>query len=242
MDIILDVKDIIAGYGAEDIILKGISFKLERGKKYCIIGPNGAGKTTLLRVLFGIPPSQLMKGDIIFENENITNLNCKERILKGISHLLQGRSVFPLMTIEENLEMGAYVREDKEKVMEDIESIYKILPILEEKRKEYGGNLSGGQRRMLSLGICLIQRPKLLMLDEPSLGLQPSILDDVYREIDRINKEEEVTMLIVEQNAYIGLKESEYGMVMVSGEIIFQGKSEDLLNNDEVKRVYVGVY
>ena len=242
MEQLLQVKDIVAGYSQQDIVLNGVSFNINKGEKLCIIGPNGAGKTTLLRILFGQSPAILLNGQVIFKNEDITNLTCKERISRGISHLLQGRSVFPLMTIEENLEMGAYLREDKDQVWEDIHRIYNILPILDEKKKEFGGNLSGGQRRMLSLAICLMQRPQLLMLDEPSLGLQPSILDDVYREIDRLNKEEDITMLIIEQNAFIGLNESDNALVLAAGKIVYQGTSQEMLNNDEVKKVYVGVY
>jgi branched-chain amino acid transport system ATP-binding protein len=239
---ILQVKDIVAGYSQQDIVLNGVSFSIKKGEKLCIIGPNGAGKTTLLRILFGQSPAILLSGQVIFKNEDITNFPCKERITRGISHLLQGRSVFPLMSVEENLEMGAYLREDKDQVWEDIHRIYNILPILEEKKKEFGGNLSGGQRRMLSLAICLMQRPQLLMLDEPSLGLQPSILDDVYREIERLNKEEDITMLIIEQNAFIGLNESDHALVLAAGKIVYQGLSQEILDNEDVRKVYVGVY
>ena len=233
----LGVERLFAGYDSEDII-KGVSFQVEKFRKTCIIGPNGSGKSTLFKALFGALLAR--RGKVFYEGEDITNLSPHERISRGISYVIQGRNVFPAMTVQENLEMGAYLRKDASEVERDMTEILEKFPILNSKRKEYAGNLSGGERQVLTLAMGLIQRPKLLLIDEPSIGLQPSSLEYVYEEMERINKEQEITLVIIEQNARRGLIFADYAFVLDLGRIAFRGTAEEILNDEEVRRLYVG--
>ena len=234
---ILEVEDLSAGYYSEEII-SGISFKIEELAKTCIIGPNGSGKSTLFKTLFGELP--VKRGKILYEKEDVTNLGPQERISRGMSYVIQGRNVFPAMTVQENLELGAYLRKDASKVREDIAEIYGKFPILKQKTKEYAGNLSGGERQVLTMAMGLIQKPRLLLIDEPSVGLQPSSLEHVYEEMERINKEEKITLLIIEQNARRGLAFADYAFVLDLGKIAFRGTAEEVLGNEKVRRLYIG--
>jgi len=233
----LEAKEVVSGYTKELDILNRVSLKVEEGQMVSIIGPNGAGKSTLLKTIFGL--LQARHGRISFEDENITNMSPSDLLRKGISFVPQGRNLFPLMTLRENLELGAYIRTDKKGIESDIERIYEMLPILKERRNQKAGSLSGGEMQMLEMGRALLLSPKLMLIDEPSLGLAPMMAHEVFDKIEEI-REKGTNILIVEQNADKSLKMSDYAYVLEMGRNRTEGPAEQIRNDDEIKRLYLG--
>lgn len=230
------MRDVHAGYGDIEV-LKNISIRAEQGEIVSIIGANGAGKSTLLKTIFGIlKPS---KGSILFEGEDITHEAAIERLKRGLSYVPEGRSNFPAMTVEENLEMGAYIRNVSQEIAPEIDALCERFPILNEKRYTNAGNLSGGQQQMLEIAIALMLRPKVLLIDEPTLGLAPILVTEVFKELQRINSSG-TTIVLVEQNAKRALEISNFAFVLELGSIRFEGKADDLARNEEIIEAYLG--
>lgn len=234
-DIILELRDYVTGYGESDIV-RGVSVGIRRHEIACVIGPNGAGKSTLFKGIFGLLKAR--QGGIFFEGSAITNLAAREILKKGISYVPQGRCNFPAMTVRENLEMGAFSRDD-EKVDGDIQGIMEKFPVLRGKAKEMAGNLSGGEQQILEMGMALLLHPKLILLDEPSLGLAPKTTELVFEKIRDINADG-TTVVIVEQNARRALSISHHAIVLELGRKRFEGSGEEIMQNEEVKRLYLG--
>lgn len=232
----LKVDSISVRYGNIKAI-HDLSFEVQEGEMVSLIGANGAGKTTTLKTLSGLlcPYS----GHIEYMGRRIDGLSPAEVVKAGISHCPEGRMVWPEMTVLENLEMGAYMRRDKYKIKEDLERVYAHFPILKERTRQLAGSLSGGEQQMLAIGRALMSRPKLLLLDEPSLGLAPILVQETAGIIKEIHQEG-TTILLVEQNAYLALKMSDRGYVLETGKIVFHGKTKDLLQDERVKRAYLG--
>ncbi len=232
---LLAVERIRAGYNEEVDILQGVSLQVEQGQIVAIIGPNGAGKSTLLKAIFGILHPK--EGRVVFDGEDITGLPPETVVRKGMSYVPQVRNVFPSLTVQENLEMGAFIRRDG--FFERIEEIYRMFPDLREKRHQRVGRLSGGQRQMVAMGRALMLDPKLLLLDEPSAGLAPAMVEMVFEKIREINRRG-VAVLIVEQNAKEALKFSDHGYVLAMGRNALDGPGQELLRNEEVAKLYLG--
>ncbi len=211
--------------------------KVEEGQMVSIIGPNGAGKSTIFRTLFGFLPAR--KGNVYFNGEEVTNLPPPDLLRRGITFVPQGRHVFPLMTVKENLELGAYIRRDRRGVRRDIERVYALFPLLKERSRQKGGSLSGGEMQILEMGRAMLLNPRLMFLDEPSLGLSPIMANEVFDKIEEI-KAAGSTILIVEQNADRSLKMSDYAYVLETGQNKYEGPAEEIRNNEEVKRLYLG--
>lgn len=216
--------------------LKGISLEVEQGKIVTILGANGAGKTTTMKTIAGIIKPK--NGTVEFLGEDITGLRADQLVKKGISLVPEGRAILSSMTVMENLEMGAYHRNDKE-IGKDIEEVMKHFPILKERKSQLGGTLSGGQQQMLAIARAILSRPKLLLLDEPSMGLAPLIVADIFKIIREI-KDAGTTVLLVEQNAKQALKIADYGYVMETGKVIINGKAADLLQDPRIVEAYLG--
>ncbi len=236
-EIVLQLENLHVYYGAIHAI-KGINVKVPKGKIITLIGANGAGKTTTLSTIAGLVKAKT--GKVIFEGKNITNKAAHIVNRMGIALVPEGRRIFPGLTVYENLMMGAYNRKDKEGIEKDLEWIFQLFPRLKERTKQLGGTLSGGEQQMLAISRALMSRPKLLMMDEPSLGLAPILVEEVFEVIKKIN-EEGTTILLVEQNALGALKISHYGYVLETGSIVLEGPSSELLENDMVRRAYLGV-
>jgi branched-chain amino acid transport system ATP-binding protein len=217
--------------------LKGISLDVETGEIVCLIGANGAGKSTTLMTISGVLVP--VEGEVFFEGRSITGVRPDNIVAMGICQVPEGRMIFPLLSVMENLDMGAYLRRDREGVKKDIDRIYELFPILYDRRKQHGGTLSGGEQQMLAIARALMARPKLLLLDEPSLGLAPIIVDAIFEIIRQIN-EEGTTILLVEQNAQIALQISHRGYVLETGEIVLADTSSGLVKNEKVRKAYLG--
>lgn len=231
----LEVSDLNSGYGRIEI-LKGLSLKVPAGQIVTLIGANGAGKTTSLMTLSGIVP--VRKGHIRFEGSSIEKLAPDERVKLGIVQVPEGRRIFSRMTVEENLDLGAYLRCDRE-VRKDKEELLELFPILKDRTKQLAGNMSGGEQQMLAMARALMARPRLLLLDEPSLGLAPKMIDTVFQLIRRINQRG-ITVLLVEQNAWKALEIASHAYVIESGKIKLEGPGKELLTNPVVKQLYLG--
>lgn len=231
---ILEIKDLSVNFGGIKAV-NDISFYVEKGKIITLIGANGAGKSTILRSIAGtVKPKN---GEIIFENENILGLSPDKIVSRGVTLVPEGRKVFPNLTVLENLKIGAYLRKDN--LSDDIEYIYSLFPRLKERHWQLAGTLSGGEQQMLAVGRALMARPKLIMMDEPSLGLAPLVVKDIFNIIKTIN-ESGITVLLIEQNANMALKIADYGFVIETGNIILSGTGEELLKNESVKEAYLG--
>lgn len=233
---LLSVKDLNVSYGAIHA-LHGISFNVEKGSIVSLIGANGAGKTTTLQAISHIIPHT--DSEILFEDNNITNLKAHKIVERGISQVPEGRRVFASMTVKENLEMGAYTVNEADKIAEDFENVYTRFPRLKERRKQIAGTLSGGEQQMLAMGRALMSRPKLLMLDEPSMGLAPLLVEEIFDIIKTVNNDG-ITILLVEQNAHMALSIADYAYVLETGYVKVEGSAKDMLNNAEVKKAYLG--
>lgn len=233
---LLEVKDLSVNFGVIRA-LKGISFTINKGEIVTLIGANGAGKTSTMNAITGVVKSQ--SGEIIFKGSSISNLNPADIVKKGISMSPEGRQVFPQMTVRENLELGAYTVKDKEMLKNGIENAYELFPILKKREDQYAGTLSGGEQQMLAIARALMANPKLLLLDEPSLGLAPLIVQDLFNLILKI-RDMGTTVLLVEQNARMALSISDRGYVLETGKIVLEGKGKDLMNNPKVIDAYLG--
>lgn len=234
---ILEAHDIVAGYGSGPNILKGVSLQVEEGTTYCIIGPNGAGKSTFLKVIAGLLPPR--EGEILYRGDSVTKLRTDERLREGICFVPQHRSLFPDMTVRENLRMGGYVLPNQQEVQERMRAVFDMFPILEEKRSQQAKTLSGGQQQILSIGRALILRPTLIMLDEPTLGLAPKISRQIFEAVE-VLKQAGMTVLIVEQNARMGLETADYGIVLDLGKNSFEDEAAKVLSNPRIQELYLG--
>jgi branched-chain amino acid transport system ATP-binding protein len=233
----LEVKNISAAYGMVQI-LHDVNFRVEDKEIVSIIGPNGAGKTTLVKTIMGFLKPQT--GTVKFKGENVENLSTYQIVKKGLTMIPEGREIFPRMTVEENLLLGAYTIKDKTKLKETKERMYDIFPVLKKKEKAQAQTLSGGEQQMLVICRSLMSNPQMLILDEPSLGLAPIIVEKVLDTVRTIN-EEGVTVLLVEQNIHDSLEVADRGYVLEEGKIILEGKSKELLSNSHIKEVYLGL-
>ncbi|MCY3573137.1 MAG: ABC transporter ATP-binding protein [Chloroflexi bacterium] len=233
---LLEVKDIHTYYGNIHA-LKGISFEVDSGEIIALIGSNGAGKTTTLRTISGLMAPR--EGSIIYGGREISAMRADLLVLRGISMVPEGRGVFAKLTVEENLDMGAYIRSDG-RVAEDLNSGYAMFPRLKERRKQFAGTLSGGEQQMLAIARALMSKPRLLLLDEPSMGLAPVLVDVVFEAIQRIASEG-VTILLVEQNAHMALQIADRGYVLQSGEVAFSDTAASLQRNEIVQKTYLGI-
>jgi branched-chain amino acid transport system ATP-binding protein len=236
-DAILSVRNLESYYGPITAI-RGVSFDVKPGQIVTILCANGAGKTTVLKSVCGAMEPQ--KGTVTFGGRSITGREPEWVARNGMAHVPEGREIFPFMTVKGNLLMGAYARKDKQEIERDIEMVYGYFPILKERASSAAGYLSGGQQQMLAIGRGLMARPKLMLLDEPSLGLSPLLTKEIFGIIRRLNQEQGVTMLLVEQNANMALKTAHYGYVLETGRIVLEGDCGRLIENDDVREFYLG--
>lgn len=235
----LEIKDLQVKYGVIPA-LKGISLKVEPGEAVALIGANGAGKTTTLHAISGIVKKA--GGSVIFDGKDITNSPAHEIVSMGISQVPEGRGIFSNLTVYENIKLGAYLRKDEKGISEDIQKVYDLFPRLEERKTQLAGTLSGGEQQMLAIGRALMAKPKLLLLDEPSMGLAPIVVETIFRTIKKINRESSMTILLVEQNAQMALYAAHRAYVMETGEIVTTGTSKELKANDEIRKSYLGLH
>jgi len=233
---LLEVRRLEVAYGGIKAV-RGLDLQVGRGELVCLIGANGAGKSTTLRAICGLAP--LAGGDILYDGASIAGLPSYMLVRRGLVMVPEGRGIFGQLTIEENLAMGGYSRRDAEGVRQDTEEVFKLFPRLAERRKQSAGTLSGGEQQMLAMGRAIVARPRLLLLDEPSMGLAPLMVERVFEVIRRVAGEG-VTILLIEQNARLALETSQRGYVMESGQIILQGPSAGLLNDPKVRAAYLG--
>jgi branched-chain amino acid transport system ATP-binding protein len=234
---LLEIRDLILRYGRIDA-LHGISLTVGEGEVVALIGANGAGKTTTMRAISGLRP--VAQGSIIFDGEDITRLRADLRVIRGICQSPEGRGVFPGMTVLENLDMGAYTRRDAAGIAADLDRVFGLFPRLAERRKQAGGTLSGGEQQMLAVGRALMSRPRLLLLDEPSMGLAPMVIQQIFDIITEINQQG-TTILLVEQNAQQALSRAHRAYVLETGRIVKEGTGQQLLHDPAVKDAYLGV-
>ena len=235
---VLKLLNVESAYGPIKAI-RGVSLIVHQGQIATVLGSNGAGKTTILKTISGIIDPH--KGHVWFEGEEIQQKDPDWVVRRGISHVPEGREVFPLLTVRENLLMGAYTRADKDGVARDMERMYGYFPILKERAGQEAGQLSGGQQQMLAIARALMSKPKLLLLDEPSLGLAPKLVKEIFEIIKRVNGEEGTTMLLVEQNAAIALETAHFGYVLEVGRIVMEDTCERLLQKEDIKEFYLGM-
>jgi branched-chain amino acid transport system ATP-binding protein len=237
----LKVKNINTYYGQVHA-LKNVSLHLSEGEIVTLIGANGAGKTTILNSISAVVPPE--SGEIIYEGVNVTNLSPDKIVEMGISQVPEGRQVFKPLSVEENLELGAYLRfrkrEGRGAIKKDLDSVFDLFPVLRERRRQMAGTLSGGEQQMLAMGRALMAKPRLLLLDEPSMGLAPLVVQEIFAVIDNLRSEKRTTVLLVEQNAKIALKTADRGYVLETGKVILEGIAAELLENNEVQRAYLG--
>jgi branched-chain amino acid transport system ATP-binding protein len=234
----LKIRDLHVNYGGIKA-LRGISLDVPEGKIITLIGANGAGKSTTLRSISGLV--RVASGKIIYQNTDVTNMATRSIVKKRVILAPEGRRVFPDMTVEENLKMGAYLRKDQSGIRADFDYVYSLFPRLQERKLQLAGTLSGGEQQMLAVARSLMARPRLLMMDEPSLGLAPLIVKDIFETIEKINKEDGVTILLIEQNAHVALSISDYAYVMETGTIGLEGVPSILLSNKKVQALYLGM-
>jgi len=232
----LEIRDLHVSYGGIRA-LKGVDLTVEEGQIVTLIGANGAGKSTTLRAISGLQRPQ--SGSILYGGEELVGLPAKEIVRRGIIHVPEGRRVFPDMTVAENLKLGAFLRTDKGGIADDMDYVHSLFPRLKERSWQLAGTLSGGEQQMLAVGRALMSRPKVLMMDEPSLGLAPLIVKDIFSIIRRVNADG-ITVLLIEQNANAALRVADYGYVLETGTIALTGTGEELLRNESVREAYLG--
>lgn len=232
----LKVEEVNVAYGNIHA-LRDISFEVKKGEIVTLIGANGAGKTSILNTLSGIVASQT--GSITLEDKSITNIEPHKLVRLGLAHVPEGRRVFAQMTVEENLQLGAYISSDKKEIAKDISYMYERFPRLKERRKQLAGTMSGGEQQMLAIGRALMCRPEIILMDEPSMGLAPILVQEIFDIIQEINRSG-TTVLLVEQNAHMALQIADRAYVLETGRIVLTGAGKDLLHNEEVKKAYLG--
>jgi branched-chain amino acid transport system ATP-binding protein len=235
-DTVLDVKGLRGGYGPIQV-LHGLDFSVADGEVVVILGANGAGKTTTLRAVSGMIKTE---GSVSFRGEDIAGKSSADIVRLGVAHVPQGRGTLPELSVEDNLRVGAYVRKDKE-VEADMKRWFEVYPVLHDRRTQRAGSLSGGEQQMLAVSRALMSRPDLLLLDEPSLGLAPLIVQDLFARFHQINQDTGTTMLVVEQNAQLALGIADRGYVLESGTISIEGPADQLMNDDAIRKAYLGV-
>ncbi len=233
----LFVKDLEAGYG-EMQVLWGVSLEVRKGTITTILGPNGAGKTTTLRAIFGL--NSPWKGVVEFDGKDVTYMPPHRKVEEGMTMVLEGRHLFPSMTVEENLMLGAYTKHAEERLEDSLDLVYTLFPRLKERKKQKAGTMSGGEQQMLAIARALMTAPKLILMDEPSQGLAPKLVAEVFETISKL-KDEGLTILLVEQNAFASLEISDYAYVLGEGMVVAEGTVDEIRDSDVVKRAYVGV-
>lgn len=232
----LEIKDLEVYYGMIQAI-KGVSFEVNEGEVIALIGANGAGKTTILHTITGLLEAK--KGTVTFDGKDITKVPAHRIVTMGMAHVPEGRRVFSNLTVFQNLKMGAYTRKDKTEIEESLKTVYKLFPRLEERQNQLAGTLSGGEQQMLAMGRALMSHPRIILMDEPSMGLSPIFVNEIFDIIKKVSAGG-TTVLLVEQNAKKALSISDRGYVLETGNIVLSGKSDELLNNDSIKKAYLG--
>ena len=235
---LLQLNNVESAYGPVRAI-RGVSLRVQRGQIATVLGSNGAGKTTVLKTISGILDPR--KGSVHFKGENITAMDPAHIVQRGLVHVPEGREVFPLLSVRDNLVMGAYTRSDRDGVARDMETAFGYFPILRERASQPAGLLSGGQQQMLAIARALLSNPELILLDEPSLGLSPKLTQEIFEIVLRINRERGTTLLVVEQNANMALNVADYGFVLESGRIVMEDTCARLLEKDDIKEFYLGL-
>lgn len=234
----LRLENVQAGYG-NILALKNVSLNIQEGEIITLIGANGAGKSTTLMTISGVVPCR--SGKIFFKDKEIQKKSSDDIVKIGLCQVPEGRHIFPQLTVKENLDMGAFLRNDKAEIKKDMDYVFSLFPILAERRNQDGGTLSGGEQQMLAMSRALMARPQLLLLDEPSMGLAPLVIKQIFEIIKQINKENNTTIFLVEQNANQALHIADRGYVIENGEITLTGPAKDLLSNQEVQKAYLGI-
>ncbi|HIY56229.1 MAG TPA: ABC transporter ATP-binding protein [Candidatus Dorea merdavium] len=232
----LTIKDLEVYYGVIQAI-KGVSFEVNQGEVIALIGANGAGKTTILHTITGLLAPK--NGSVVFEGKELTKMPAHKIVSLGMAHVPEGRRVFADLSVYENLRMGAYTRKDRNEIEETMEKVYQRFPRLKERRNQMAGTLSGGEQQMLAMGRALMSKPKILLMDEPSMGLSPIMVNEIFSIIQEVS-DSGTTVLLVEQNAKKALSIADRGYVLETGNIVLEGKASDLLNNDSIKKAYLG--
>lgn len=233
----LEVRDLHVHFGGIHA-LKGISLRVEEGEIVTLIGSNGAGKTTTLRTVSGL--NRPSEGSVLLDGQDITKASAQRRVRLGLSQVPEGRRVFASMTVAENLDLGAYLRKDKAALPAERDHVYERFPVLAERRRQLAGTLSGGEQQMLAMGRALMAKPRVLLLDEPSMGLAPLLVQEIFDIITQINQEAQTTVLLVEQNANMALQVAHRGYVMETGRIVLSGDAADLAGTEEIRKAYLG--
>ncbi len=233
---LLELKNVSAYYGPIRA-LTDVNMVLYPGEMVCLLGGNASGKSTTLKTILGLV--QVGEGDVFFRGENMRNKSTSYRIEKGMAVVPENRRIFPKMTVRENLEMGAYLRDDKKAIKEDMEYVFSLFPRLEERLNQMGGTMSGGEQQMLAMGRALMSRPKLILMDEPSMGLAPKLVETIFKIIKTVN-DRGITVFVVEQNANIALSIADRGYVLQTGEVVLSGPAQDLLHNEAMRKAYLG--
>ena len=234
---LLQIDNLESFYGPI-MAIRGVSLRVQEGQLVTVLGANGAGKTTLLKTISGVMNPE--KGTVKLNGDAIEGIDADAVVRRGMVHVPEGREIFPLMTVGENIAMGAYTRSDKAGIAQDAELVYSYFPILKERHKQRAGTLSGGQQQMLAIGRGLMAKPKVMLLDEPSLGLSPLLVQEIFAIIKRLNEEQGVTMMLVEQNANVALKAAHYGYVLEIGRIVMAGEAQKLLASEDIQEFYLG--
>lgn len=240
-EILLSVNNIEVVYDEVILVLRGVSLEIPKGEIVTLLGPNGAGKSTTLKAISGLlstEDGEITRGEVTYKGENISNREPEQIVRKGIFQVMEGRRIIEDMTVIENLRLGAYTRRDNQ-INSDIDLVFEYFPRLKE-RTGLAGYLSGGEQQMLAIGRAIMARPEMILLDEPSMGLSPLLVKEVFGIIEKINREQGITMLLVEQNATMALKHASYGYIMESGKVVMDGTKEELMNNSDVKEFYLG--
>jgi len=235
---LLEVSDVHSYYGNIHA-LKGVSLEVNEGEIVTLIGANGAGKSTTLKTISGLVRPR--HGTVRLAGEDLAEYPAHEIVSKGISQVPEGRGVFARLSVMENLDMGAYVRDDPKQIAEDVERVFSVFPRLKERRKQVAGTLSGGEQQMLAMGRAMMARPKILLMDEPSMGLAPILVEGIFETVQNINQEDGTTILLVEQNALMALQVANRGYVIQTGEIVLQDSAKALQNNETVQKAYLGI-
>lgn len=234
---VLELRNVSAAYGRIQA-LKDVSLKVYPAEIVCIIGANGAGKSTTLMTICNVVTAT--GGEILYQGRSINGVSFNKLPPMGLCQVPEGRRIFPRLTVKENLELGAFFRKDHNKIQEDLGSVYRLFPILKERSQQRGGTLSGGEQQMLAIARALMSRPKLLLLDEPSLGLAPMLVTQIFQTIKEINEQDQTTILLVEQNANVALNLAQRGYVMETGRVVMEDKASALLDNPEIRKAYLG--